>query len=110
MEDWLASFMKLMREGKDRKWEYMYRNKSIQWINCSWMQWVYSQNEPDSLKALRIIRITRACSNLQVSPFTRLNTDDKETMMAFTQQTAINESWSHFDRATLERAYEKAFW
>jgi hypothetical protein len=31
-------------------------------------------------------------------------------MMAFTQQTAINETWTHFDRATLERAYEKAFW
>ena len=28
--------------------------------------------------------------------------------MAFTQQTAINESWSYFDRATLERAYKKA--
>ena len=103
MEDWLASFMRLMR--KDR-----YRNKSIQWINCSGMQWIYSQNEPDSLKALRVIWITRACNNLNVSPFTRLNTDDKETMMAFTQQTAINESWSYFDRATLERAYKKAFW
>lgn len=103
MEDWLASFMKLMRQSR-------YRNKSIQWINCSWMQWIYKQNEPDSLKALRITWITRACNNLHVSPFDRLNTDDKETMMAFTQQTAINESWSYFDRATLERAYKKAFW
>ena len=103
MEDWLASFMRLMRQSR-------YRNKSIQWINCSWMQWIYKQNEPDSLKALRVTWITRACNNLHVSPFDRLNTDDKETMMAFTQQTAINESWSYFDRATLERAYEKAFW
>ena len=103
MEDWLASFMRLMRQNR-------YRNKSIQWINCSWMQWIYKQNEPDSLKALRITWITRACNNLHVSPFERLNTDDKETMMAFTQQTAINESWSYFDRATLERAYKKAFW
>ena len=103
MEDWLASFMRLMRQNR-------YRNKSIQWINCSWMQWVYSQNEPDSLKALRVVWITNACNNLHISPFDRLNTDDKETMMAFTQQTAINESWSYFDRATLERAYKKAFW
>ena len=103
MEDWLASFMRLMRQDR-------YRNKSIQWINCSWMQGVYSQNEPDSLKALRITRITHACENLNINPFVRLNTDDKETMMAFTQQTAINETWSYFDRATLERAYNKAFW
>lgn len=102
MEDWLASFMRLMRQDR-------YRNKSIQWINCSWMQWIYKENEPDSLKALRITWITHACKSLHVSPFDRLNTDDKETMMAFTQQTAINESWSHFDRATLERAYKKAF-
>lgn len=110
MEDWIASFMKLMREGKNRNWEYMYRNKSIQWINCGWMQWFYSQNEPDSLKALRVIWITRACNSLHISPFERLNTDDKETMMAFAQQTAINESWSYLDRAILERAYKKAFW
>ena len=103
MEDWLASFMRLMRQDR-------YRNKSIQWINCSWMQWIYKQNEPDSLKALRITRITHACDSLHISPFARLNTDDKETMMAFAQQTAINESWSYFDRATLERAYKKAFW
>lgn len=103
MEDWLASFMRLMRQPR-------YRNKSIQWINCSWMQWIYNESEPDSLKALRITRITHACENLHVSPFDRLNTDDKETMMAFAQQTAINESWSYFDKATLERAYNKAFW
>lgn len=103
MEDWLASFMRLMRQSR-------YRNKSIQWINCSWMQWIYNESEPDSLKALRITWITHACENLHVSPFNRLNTDDKETMMAFTQQTAINESWSYFDRATLEKAYKKAFW
>lgn len=103
MEDWLASFMRLMRQPR-------YRNKSIQWINCSWMQWIYNESEPDSLKALRITRITHTCENLHVSPFDRLNTDDKETMMAFAQQTAINESWSYFDKATLERAYEKAFW
>lgn len=103
MEDGLASFMRLMRQDR-------YRNKSIQWINCSWMQWIYKENEPDSLKALRITRITHACENLNVSPFVRINTDDKETMMAFTQQTAINESWSYFDRSTLEKAYKKAFW
>ena len=102
MEAWLASFMRLMRQSR-------YRNKSIQWINCSWMQWIYKENEPDSLKALRITWITHACENLHVSPFDRLNTDDKETMMAFAQQTAINESWSYFDRATLERAYKRAF-
>jgi hypothetical protein len=73
------------------------------------MQWIYKENEPDSLKALRITWITHACENLHVSPFDRLNTDDKETMMAFAQQTAINESWSYFDRATLERAYKRAF-
>ena len=109
MEDWIASFMKLMREGKNENKEYKYRNKSIQWINCSWMQWVYSQNEPDSLKALRVVWITRACNSLNISPFERLYTDDKETMMAFAQQTAINESWSYLDRAILERAYKKAF-
>ena len=103
IEDWLASFMRLMRQNR-------YRNKSIQWINCSGMQWIYKENEPDSLKALRITRITHACNNLKISPFVRLNTDDKETMMAFTQQTAINESWAYFDRDTLERAYKKAFW
>lgn len=102
MEDWLASFMKLMRTPT-------YRNKSIQWMNCSWMQWIYKANEPDSLKALRITWITHASEALKVDPLTRLNTDDKETMMAFAQQTAINESWSYFDRATLERAYKKAF-
>lgn len=102
MESGLASFMRLMR--KDR-----YRNKSIQWINCSWLQRIYDENEPDSLKALRIIWITHACKSLNVSPFVRLNTDDKETMMAFAQQTAINETWAYFDRATLERAYKKAF-
>lgn len=103
MEDWLASFMRLMRQDR-------YRNKSIQWINCSWMQGIYKENEPDSLKALRITRITHACESLHVSPFDRLNTDDKETMMAFAQQTAINESWAYFDKATLEKAYKKAFW
>lgn len=102
MEDWLASFMKLMRQPR-------YRNKSIQWINCSWMQWIYKENEPDSLKALRVIWITHASENLNVSPFDRLNTDDKETMMAFAQQTAIRETGSYFDRATLERAYNRAF-
>ena len=103
MEDWLASFMKLMRQDR-------YRNKSIQGINCSWMQGIYKPDEPDSLKALRITWITHACENLHISPFERLNTDDKETMMAFTQQTAINETWCRFDRATLEKAYTKAFW
>lgn len=103
MEDGLASFMRLMRQDR-------YRNKSIQGINCSWMQWIYKPDEPDSLKALRIKWITHSCEKLHVSPFERLNTDDKETMMAFTQQTAVNETWTHFDRATLERAYEKAFW
>ena len=78
-------------------------------MNCSWMQWIYKANEPDSLKALRIMWITHASEALKVDPLTRLNTDDKETMMAFAQQTAINESWSYFDRATLERAYKKAF-
>lgn len=102
MEDWLASFMRLMRQDR-------YRNKSIQGINCSWMQGIYQPNEPDSLKALRITWITHACESLHVSPFDRLNTDDKETMMAFAQQTAINETGSYFDRATLERAYDKAF-
>jgi len=29
--------------------------------------------------------------------------------MALAQQTAITESSSYFDRATLERAYQKAF-
>jgi len=102
MEDWLASFMRLMRTDR-------YRNKSIQWINCSWMQWIYKKDEPKSLQALRIIWITHACERLHVSPFARLNTDNKETMMAFTQETAIRESGSYFDRATLERAYKKAF-
>ncbi len=103
MEDWLASFMRLMRQDR-------YRNKSIQWINCSWMQWVFKPNEPDSLKALRVTRITHACEHLNISPFQRLNTDDKETMMAWAQETAIRESWSYFNRKTLERAYKKAFW
>lgn len=103
MEDWIASFMKLMRQQR-------YRNKSIQWINCSGMQWIYKENEPDSLKALRITWITHTCEKLNISPFQRLNTDDKETIMAFAQQTAINETWSYLDRAILERAYNKAFW
>jgi hypothetical protein len=30
-------------------------------------------------------------------------------MMAYAQQTAINESGSYFDRKTLEAAYNKAF-
>lgn len=102
MEAWLASFMRLMRQPR-------YRNKSIQWINCSWMQWIYKESEPDSLKALRITRITHACENLNISPFARLNTDDKETMMAFTQQTAIRETWCHFSKDTLEKAYKLAF-
>ena len=102
MIDWLASYMRLMRSEK-------YRNKSIQGINCSWMQGKYNENEPDSLKALRISWITHACENLHVSPFERLNTDDKETMMALTQQTAINETSCRFSRNTLEKAYERAF-
>lgn len=102
MEAWLASFMRLMRQPR-------YRNKSIQWINCSWMQWIYKESEPDSLKALRITRITHACENLNISPFARLNTDNKETMMAFTQQTAIRETGCHFNRNTLEKAYKLAF-
>ena len=109
MEDWLASFMRLMRYCKNKDWSYRYRNKSIQWINCWWMQWFYKENEPDSLKALRISRITHACEQLNISPFARINMDNKETMMAFTQQTAIRETGSHFDRATLERAYHIAF-
>ena len=109
MEDWLASFMRLMRYCKNSDWNYRYRNKSIQWINCWWMQWFYKKNEPDSLKALRICRITHACEKLNISPFARINMNDKETMMAFTQQTAIRETWSYFDRATLEMAYNKAF-
>lgn len=111
MVDWLASFMRLMRYGKNRHtWELLYHNKSIQWMNCSWMQWVYKPTEPESLKALRITWITKACKRLNVSPFQRLNTDDKETMMAWTQETAIRESWSYFNRETLEKAYKRAFW
>lgn len=110
LEDGLASYMKMIREQKDSKGNYMYRNKSLQWINCWWMQWVYRDSEPDSLKALRIVWITNASKQLQVDPLTRLNTDDKETLMALAQQTAITESSSYFDRATLERAYQKAFW
>ena len=102
MEAWLASFMRLMRQPR-------YRNKSIQWINCSWMQWIYKESEPDSLKALRITRITHACENLNISPFARLNTDNKETMMAFTQQTAIRETGCYFNKDTLEKAYKLAF-
>lgn len=99
---WLASFMKLMRKKE-------YINKSIQWINCSWLQWTYHENEPESLKALRIIRITNACRSLNISPFVRIKTEEKETMMAFTQQTAINETWSYIDRTTLEKAYSLSF-
>lgn len=102
MEAWLASFMRLMRTQR-------YRNKSIQWMNCWWMQWIYKESEPNSLKALRICRITHACENLNVSPFARINTDDKETMMAYTQQAAIRETGCRFNRDTLEKAYKLAF-
>jgi len=108
MEDGLASFMRLMRTER-------YNNKSVRWRNCSGMQWIYNPNEDKSLKALRIIWITHICEYLDVppdftmSPVKRINTDDPETMMAFTQAVAIRESGCHFSRATLERAYYKAF-
>lgn len=110
MEDGIASYMRMIRQQKDSKWNLMYANKSIQWIDCWWMQGVYKENEDDSLKALRIIWITHACDSLKVKPTDRLNTDDKWTLMALAQQTAIQETWSHLSVATLERAYKKAFW
>ena len=58
---------------------------------------------------MRIIWITHICEYLDVSPIVGLNTDDPETMMAFTQAVAIRESGCHFDKVTLERAYYKAF-
>jgi len=102
MEDGLASFMRLMRTER-------YNNKSIQGRNCSGMQWIYKPDEDKSLQALRIIWITHVSEALNVSPFIGLNTDDPETMMAFTQAVAIRESGCHFDKDTLERAYYKAF-
>ena len=78
MEDWLASFMRLMRQDR-------YRNKSIQWINCSWMQGVYKENEPDSLKALRITWITHACESLHV----RLETATARCRVYFRKRFSI---------------------
>ena len=112
---WLASHMKMVRDFKMGD-KYLYRNRSIQWIICNGFQWFYSKNEDKSLKALRLIRISDACnkinknSNQKIQRNDRIDTMDKETLMAFTQLTAQNETWCEFTRNALERAYKLAFW
>jgi hypothetical protein len=106
--------MKMVRDYKLGN-NYLYRNRSIQWIICNGLQWFYSKNEDKSLKALRLIRISDACNkinknnNQKIQRNDRIDTMDKETLMAFTQLTAQNETWCEFTRATLERAYKLAF-
>lgn len=111
---WLASHMKMVRDYK--MWgNYLYRNRSIQWIICNGFQWFYRKDEDKSLKALRLIRISDACNKLnknstqKIQRNHKIDTMDKETLMAFTQLTAQNETWCEFTRATLERAYRLAF-
>lgn len=111
---WLASHMKMVRDFKSRG-NYLYRNRSIQWINCNGFQWFYNPKEDKSLKALRLIRISDACnkineiSNQKIQWNDRIDTMDKETLMAFTQITAQIETWCEFTKDTLEKAYKLAF-
>lgn len=112
---WLASHMKMVRDYKF--WDnYLYRNRSIQWIICNGFQWFYRPQEDKSLKALRLIWISDACnkinenSNQKIQWNDRIDTMDKETLMAFTQLTAQNETWCEFSRTSLEKAYKLAFW
>lgn len=111
---WLASHMKMIRDFKFN-WDYLYRNRSIQWVICNWQQWFYSKDEDKSLKALRLCWISDACNKInknsktKIQRFDRIKVTDKETLMAFTQLTAENETWCQFTRATLEKAYKLAF-
>lgn len=109
MEEWIASYMRMIRMQKDSSGKLMYANKSIQGINCWWMQWFYKPDEEDSLKALRIMWITHTSDAIWVRPTERLNTDDKNTLIALTQQTAIQETWSYLSEETCNKAYELAF-
>lgn len=112
---WLASHMKMIRELKLGN-DYLYRNRSIQGIICNWMQWFYDPKEDKSLKAMRLCRISHAvkkinenCSGVKINRDDRINTEDKETLMAFTQLTAEAETGCKFSRKTLEKAYDLAF-
>lgn len=111
---WLASHMKYIRDYKLGN-NYLYRDRSIQGIICNWLQWFYKDNEDKSLKALRLIWISDACNKInknsdqKIEWNDRIDTMDKETLMAFTQLTAQNETWCQFTRRTLEKAYKLAF-
>lgn len=112
---WLASHMKMIREFKLGN-EYLYRDRSIQWIICNWMQWFYRADEDKSLKAMRLLRISDAVnkinknkSDVKINRYDRIDTGNKESLMAFTQITAESETWCKFSRKTLEKAYDLAF-
>lgn len=100
--DGLASGMKLLKRR--------YNHKSIRTINTSGYQGGrYSRNEDKGLSNLRLVWISNISQSMGVDPTQKLNLDDKETMFAFVQAMAKQESISTFTKDDLEKAWKKAF-
>ena len=80
----------------------LFSKRPIQWIICNGLQWFYQENEYKSLKSLRLIQISNECNKInknsrqQIQRNDKINTMDKETLIAFTQLTAQNGTWCKF--------------
>ena len=99
----LASTMKLYLDK--------YNNKSIRTINNGYQGHLeasrkqYSEQDWKALENLRLLWITHVSDTLGISPFVKLNLNDKETMFSLIAAVAKQESTSTVSRRDLESAW-----
>lgn len=99
----LASTMKLYQER--------YNNKSVRSVNNGFQGYLstarkeYKEQDWKALENLRLIWITHVSDNLGISPFMKLNLNDKETMFSFIAAVAKQESGSTLSRKDMEAAW-----
>ena len=102
--DGLASTMKLYVEK--------YNHKSIRTVNNGFQGFLesarkkYSEEDWKALENLRLRWITSISKSLGISPFVKLELNDKETMFSFLAAVAKHESGSTLGRGDLEAAWK----
>lgn len=102
--DGLASTMKLYVEK--------YNHKSIRTVNNGFQGFLesarkkYPEQDWKALENLRLRWITSISKSLGISPFVKLELNDKETMFSFLAAVAKHESGSTLGRGDLEAAWK----
>ena len=102
--DGLASTMKLYVEK--------YNHKSIRTVNNGFQGFLetarkkYPEEDWKALENLRLRWITSISKSLGISPFVKLELNDKETMFSFLAAVAKHESGSTLGRSDLEAAWK----